>query len=367
MNCRLAAALSAALLIPGTAFSSGLTLYGVVDTGLRYSHTASEGTTADSLQMMSGQNAGSRFGFKGGESLGSGWRVGFKLENQFESDTGNEQGGRLFHRQSTADVSSPYGTVTFGRIGTFSSAAGTYDLFFGTGDAFDGGDGLITGPYSFDTRRNNTVTYESSSAAGLTGYLQYSFSQGDEAPHESGNERYLGAAAAYRRGALNAVITAERVRYAAITGFGKREDKQVYGLAGSYDFGTFRLLGGLQYVTGADNLAGLWLGKLADGSADYGRLSGAAVGLGAVIPLGKNKVEVMTGYASGRYGKEFAQAGETYDLTGFSAAIRYHYVFSKRTEIYTGIGYQQYKKDFDTAPDRKTRITQVAAGMTHRF
>lgn len=120
MNCRLAAALSAALLIPGTAFSSGLTLYGVVDTGLRYSHTASEGTTADSLQMMSGQNAGSRFGFKGGESLGSGWRVGFKLENQFESDTGNEKGGRLFHRQSTADVSSPYGTVTFGRIGTFS-------------------------------------------------------------------------------------------------------------------------------------------------------------------------------------------------------------------------------------------------------
>ena len=91
MNCRLAAALSAALLIPGTAFSSGLTLYGVVDTGLRYSHTASEGTTADSLQMMSGQNAGSRFGFKGGESLGSGWRVGFKLENQFESDTGNEK------------------------------------------------------------------------------------------------------------------------------------------------------------------------------------------------------------------------------------------------------------------------------------
>ena len=78
---------------------------------------------------------------------------------------------------STADVSSPYGTVTFGRIGTFSSAAGTYDLFFGTGDAFDGGDGLITGPYSFDTRRNNTVTYESPSAAGLTGYLQYSFSQ----------------------------------------------------------------------------------------------------------------------------------------------------------------------------------------------
>ena len=98
----------------------------------------------------------------------------------------------------------------------------------------------------------------------------------------------------------------------------KTEDKQVYGLAGSYDFGTFRLLGGLQYVTGADNLAGLWLGKLADGSADYGRLSGAAVGLGAVIPLGKNKVEVMTGYASGRYGKEFAQAGETYDLTGFA-------------------------------------------------
>ena len=201
MNCRLAAALSAALLIPGTAFSSGLTLYGVVDTGLRYSHTASEGTTADSLQMMSGQNAGSRFGFKGGESLGSGWRVGFKLENQFESDTGNEKGGRLFHRQSTADVSSPYGTVTFGRIGTFFFRGRNVRPFLRDRGRFDGGRRLITGPYSFDTRRNNTVTYESPSAAGLTGYLQYSFSQGDEAPHESGNERYLGAAAAYRRGA----------------------------------------------------------------------------------------------------------------------------------------------------------------------
>ena len=146
MNCRLAAALSAALLIPGTAFSSGLTLYGVVDTGLRYSHTASEGTTADSLQMMSGQNAGSRFGFKGGESLGSGWRVGFKLENQFESDTGNEKGGRLFHRQSTADVSSPYGTVTFGRIGTFSSAAGTYDLSSGPGTLLMAETGSLPAP-----------------------------------------------------------------------------------------------------------------------------------------------------------------------------------------------------------------------------
>ena len=134
MNCRLAAALSAALLIPGTAFSSGLTLYGVVDTGLRYSHTASEGTTADSLQMMSGQNAGSRFGFKGGESLGSGWRVGFKLENQFESDTGNEKGGRLFHAsrqpmsalptaQSLSSGSAPF--LPRPERTTFSSGPGT--------------------------------------------------------------------------------------------------------------------------------------------------------------------------------------------------------------------------------------------------
>ena len=95
------------------------------------------------------------------------------------------------------------------------------------------------------------MTYESPSAAGFTGYLQYSFAQGNEAPHESGNERYLGAAASYRRGAQTLSSQRNASYTPPVTGSGSGDDVQVYGLAGSYDFGTFRLLGGLQYVTGS--------------------------------------------------------------------------------------------------------------------
>ena len=37
--------------------------------------------------MKSGMASGSRFGFKGTEDLGNGLKVGFVLENSFDSDT----------------------------------------------------------------------------------------------------------------------------------------------------------------------------------------------------------------------------------------------------------------------------------------
>ncbi len=73
----LAATLAAAV---SGVFAADVTLYGVADVGLRYTNTKTDGVSADKLEMMSGHNAGSRFGLKGSEDLGSGWKAGFQLE-----------------------------------------------------------------------------------------------------------------------------------------------------------------------------------------------------------------------------------------------------------------------------------------------
>ena len=65
----------------GTAMAADVTLYGVIDEGLVYSHKKVDGVKTDKLSLDSGNLAGSRFGLKGTEDLGNGYKVGFILEN----------------------------------------------------------------------------------------------------------------------------------------------------------------------------------------------------------------------------------------------------------------------------------------------
>lgn len=75
----------------GYASAADVTLFGVVDTGLIYTHqTFADDSKADvnNFAMDSGVSSASRFGLKGTEELGNGLKVGFKLENGFQSDSG---------------------------------------------------------------------------------------------------------------------------------------------------------------------------------------------------------------------------------------------------------------------------------------
>lgn len=91
----------------GSSMAADVTMYGVVDTGLVYSHDKAEASLfgfsasekTDSFGMASGTNSASRFGVRGTEDLGNGLTVGFKLENGFESDTGAlKTNGKLFEQ-----------------------------------------------------------------------------------------------------------------------------------------------------------------------------------------------------------------------------------------------------------------------------
>ena len=112
------AALSA---MAASAMAANVTVYGVVDTGLQYQHvkdklsalgeSASEST--NKFAMAAGQNSGSRVGFKGVEDFGNGAKVGFILENGFNSDDGKlGQGGRLFGREANLYVMTDFGTLS---------------------------------------------------------------------------------------------------------------------------------------------------------------------------------------------------------------------------------------------------------------
>lgn len=104
--------------------STSVTLYGKIDTAIRY--TTDNGTYSSSNKvvnpktntaMTSGAFSGSRVGTKGTENLGGGTSAVFVLENGFSPNDGTlNQGGRIFGRQAYIGLKdNVYGEVDVGR------------------------------------------------------------------------------------------------------------------------------------------------------------------------------------------------------------------------------------------------------------
>jgi predicted porin len=116
-----AAILASATLISAPALAqSSVTLFGIVDGGLSYQNSQTTlGSTTNghsSVKTTSGVWAGSRFGFKGAEDLGGGTQAIFWLESGFSENTGAQQFGALFGRQSYVGLTNDrYGSFTAGR------------------------------------------------------------------------------------------------------------------------------------------------------------------------------------------------------------------------------------------------------------
>lgn len=163
----------------GSAVAADVTLYGVVDYGLQYTHVDSDKANTDAVdnfQLSSGNQSGARFGLKGSEDLGNGVKAGFHLENGFAADTGSlAQNSRLFGREARLFVNGAFGEVAFGRMGTLGSANGTYGLL---GNLSPFGASWV-GAVEYSTyyvggiRADNTVTYKTPTFAGVTVYAQY--------------------------------------------------------------------------------------------------------------------------------------------------------------------------------------------------
>lgn len=95
---------------------SSVTLYGIIDTGISYyNHATANGGTFVGMASLTGRLP-SRWGLRGTEDLGGGFKTFFVLENGFQPGNGTlNYGGRLFGIQSNVGISSDYGSITLGR------------------------------------------------------------------------------------------------------------------------------------------------------------------------------------------------------------------------------------------------------------
>lgn len=108
----------AALLTGGACAETGVTLFGVIDTGLEVLNNAPDanGNPSRRSHLNSGNLWGSRWGLRGSEDLGGGLQAIYHLESGFDSDTGAAgQNGRLFGRGAYVGLAGKSHRVTLGR------------------------------------------------------------------------------------------------------------------------------------------------------------------------------------------------------------------------------------------------------------
>lgn len=381
----------AAAMTAATASAADFTLYGIVDTGLGYTNLDTlEDPTLNRFEMINGYNCGSRFGFKGTEDLGNGYSVSFVLENGFNSDSGVlGQGGRMFGREAQVKFHSPYGTLSFGRAGTLLSGAGTLDIFGMNADVLPGGwDGIFNiGNYQGNGMRlDNMVTYQTPTAAGFTGYLQYSFANdttdgdNDSKPNERSNNRYFAGGLTYNNGPLGVVAVYDTLMFrhysdSLVDPEGNDAnvgDSRTFTLGGHYDFGVVKITAYGQYVKGsrsgfADGIqsgAVFWFNDEDDtNNNQFYDADGYNFHLGAQFPLPCGRL-----YAGAYYGYlEANDDPENTDATNWNIFLAHEYDLSKRTIIYSGIGYRQVKVEDDTEDVTDNKATQVIVGLRHIF
>lgn len=204
------------------AAQSSLVLYGVADIGLKLER-AGAGTL---VALDSGNQSGSRFGLRGSEDLGGGYRAGFVLESGFSIDTGAQSAnGVLFNRQSYVSLAGGFGELKLGRIQTMVySSAGVFDPF---GDTLAGDSARL---FNYGgSRTDNTVNYSFAAQNGLNGQLAWSAGEvaGD---HKAG--RTVAGALGYASGPIAIVLTHQSTINAAGS-----DTARTTLLGGNYDFG----------------------------------------------------------------------------------------------------------------------------------
>lgn len=383
-NLLLCAVAAAAAMASGAATAApDFTVYGKIDTGIwahkTTGHKSQDATKSTIVEMASGITAGSRWGIKGTEELGNGYKVGFRLEQGFDSDNGEAKGtGMAFYRDCFLDFSGPFGNVRIGRTGALASGVGPTGIMgrvspfgitwknAGLGKVFSGNTG---------TRLDNSITYQTPKYSGLTGFIQYSNGvSGDDALRDSEKDRYLAVGAAYEDGGLRLVAVFDN-KYFKEKDPSKTskylrslKDQRTYNIGGSYNFGGTRVYAGYQYgeniqspKTMTDELIGK--AKNVSSARKIGEEEGYttnAYTLGTSIKLAGGELKGVVGHSTGK------RSWQDQEFKVYQAALGYLYPMSKRTSVYGGIQFLRVDTENST-DERHERDRGAFIGMVHNF
>jgi predicted porin len=263
--------------VPAASAATDVSIYGVVDL-----YGAYQRGDRTEVRLDSGGLSGSRLGFSASHDLPGGLKALGRLEAGVAADNGmSTQGGRTWGRQAWVGLAGGFGTVMLGRQYTPNFVG------LATDDPFDAGAGssvsngivsIVGGP-----RADNALGYEAPkmgavSVFGMVGLAESSSS------NEHGN--YYGVNVRYAEGPLGIGVTVGYHTKPDDAG----EDASSVLLAGSFDFGGAKLMGGVQLVRNvtraadvADNREEAFVGvqvPLGDGSLWAGAGTGRVKDVG---------------------------------------------------------------------------------------
>lgn len=373
-----AAAALFALAAAGASQAEGVEIYGIIDTGLNYQHVdRDDGTgSTDGFTMKSSQSIPNRWGMRGGEDLGNGWKVGFNLEGQFASDTGEMTGGRLFHRMAQVSIGSDKaGTLVLGRSGALRSGFGTTGLWGARvnpfsnswGDYMAGSKYIMPGGFKAN---DNTVTYQSPKMAGFQLHAQYSLkidSVNDKTGIEgkSTSDRQWGLGATYTAGKLHMAAVLDSVQYRSPETSAEHhyDDSLAFSLAAVYDFDVFKLYASGMYFQDMKGSEFQGHGKTALADMDQGStFKGYSLQVGADIPAFGGTAKANVGWMDASV--DYAAAENLEDPDRIMFSVGYSYPLSKRTSLYAGAG---YVKDTSTTKGSDPSAFEAVTGLVVKF
>lgn len=371
----------------GSALAADVTLYGVVDAGLVYTHLDQDvqGVDAtDKFEMKSGNQAGSRWGLKGVEDLGNGVQVGFILESGFNVDDGSfRTPNTLFDREASLFVQGGFGKVAFGKLGSIVQGASSWGKV-GSVSAFGTSFGNYAAQagaiFATSTVYDNMIAYSTPSFGGVTVYAQYSMGKSQSQPttmveNESSTDRYYAIGAEYANGPAKLFFAVDSTNYASWTPVDNStteysakdtDDSLTVTLGGNYDFNVAKLYAGVQYF---DEVAGKWIGASAN---KPGKVKGWAATVSASAPVAGGNAMLGVGYTDASAADSVTDNGNSahdFDLSRWVVSAGYTYNLSKRTNLYGVASYMQDKLEPSAAGDKdvKPTATTVMVGLRHRF
>ncbi|MES2263818.1 MAG: porin [Pseudomonadota bacterium] len=351
---------SVACLSTAAQAQSNVTFYGVLDMGMQSASTSGPRQT----RLDSNLVAPSRFGFQGSEDLGSGLKATFRLEGGINPDTGMSTAGTLFGREANVGLQGDFGQVQVGLNYTpMFFAYVTYAL--GELNTFGWGSATNNFVYFTTVKAGNSIRYTSPQLGGVTVRAIYSLGNEGAAgqPEKLGNTTGVGAN--YKLGAFTMDVDYVRQNYAATAALTPTTpvDTATYYLVGAlYDFGFVKTSALYQRHTGSANVLTPNTAVFANPNNHYYELSALfrAGGTGKLL------------FSFGQYKKQASSSG---DATSY--ALRYDYLLSRRTGLYTGIARMKnnsaasFTVSNAAGPGVTTTpgvsVNSVALGMVTRF
>ena len=325
-----------AMAVSAAAFSvqaAQVSLYGSVSTGVLYQNQASlsggidqkNQESKDSFSMESGFWGDSIWGITGEEDIGNGWTVGFTLENEFGSDTGEmASDGTIFDSQAYLRIGNDKVNFAFGNIGGLSSAGGDFDLICGFDpmEAFVGVAGL--GAFaSKDYASGNMAVVEVTPMEGFKVSLMGNTGDDDSNAKWSDRDHYYGLGVSYESGPLALAAIAEMRKYDRAADWADNDDSWTFTVAAAYDFEVVRPSFVYQHASKTREF----------GASDPSESSGAynfdSFMLGATAPLGQGTLRASVQYVKGENDAVSDEEGSATIL-----GLAYTYDMSKRTTLY---------------------------------